>query len=691
MQRDFRFVDIFLPCMLASSLAGCDFFSGDDSDDVVTCRPEPRISSSPPRDATVGTNYSYSVDARWVCIPFICDNVVAVKLPSGATIDNFFDSISWTPSAGHANKDVEFEIRTGIDSCGDSASQSWKVKVLPAPEIASFTSDRVTVSTGEDVNLRAVFSHGFGEILGYGSVTSGKPLTVKNLLGTTTFKLIVSNMLGASVTSSIVVEVLQPPVIQSFTASKPVITRGEGVTLSWSIAGNFSSLTLDPVGAVAASATSIGVRPTESTDYRLIAANALATDVSDTVRVEVVPAAAIQSFTVAPESTILNGSVALTAIFDGGTSELQRMRASGWETFAALDSATPFDPGPITRNERYRLVVTNQLGAWVDGLLEVPIFGPGTFQVTGGGSPHSTGRYRSRAVRLPDGKVFVAGGFSRDTEIYDPLTGVYTTGPSQPERRERFGMALMADGRVLLAGGNEVLSGPILTARIYDPVANTLIPTTSLPAHAVNVRNALTLPDGRVLLYHQNSLSSSGGGEGIVLFDPSTASYTSAPPMKARHLYPHIHLLDDGRVVFLDGQAPEASEIYDPVSNTFERLGSMLVERSGFVSAKLNDGRIFVAGGGTDTVEIFDPASGSFSLLASTTIASTDDTAVTLPDGKVLIAGGAHSEIFDPVTGTFAVAGGVIEFFDPPSLTVLEDGRVLKTGGCSCPGEIFTR
>ncbi len=100
----------------------------------MTCDPPPQITSSPPTEATVGQRYVYYVSAASLCgLWTVCNNVVGVELPDGATIDLFYDSIEWTPPPEQANRDIGFEITTEPDTCGDVARQSWTVHVNPAP------------------------------------------------------------------------------------------------------------------------------------------------------------------------------------------------------------------------------------------------------------------------------------------------------------------------------------------------------------------------------------------------------------------------------------------------------------------------------------------------------------------------------------------------------------------------------
>jgi hypothetical protein len=71
------------------------------------------------------------------------------------------------------------------------------------------------------------------------------------------------------------------------------------------------------------------------------------------------------------------------------------------------------------------------------------------------------------AILLPSGKVLVGGGrdqnngFPTVAELYDPATGTFTATGNMVHGGERMAVALMADGRVLIAGGT--------TAQVYLP------------------------------------------------------------------------------------------------------------------------------------------------------------------------------------------------------------------------------
>jgi hypothetical protein len=110
--------------MALAALAAC----GSDE----PCDPPPQIASTPPTTATVGVQYTYVVDASYRCsFVVVCKEIEGVRLPPGAVIDSFSDSVRWTPQPADANADVPFQIATPVDTCGDRAQQSWTVHVNP--------------------------------------------------------------------------------------------------------------------------------------------------------------------------------------------------------------------------------------------------------------------------------------------------------------------------------------------------------------------------------------------------------------------------------------------------------------------------------------------------------------------------------------------------------------------------------
>jgi hypothetical protein len=607
-------------------------------------------------------------------------------------IDDYRDMLTWTPSANHANTDVHFEIATERDFCGDRAKQSWTIHVYESPVIQSFTAERNPIGTGESTSLIAVFQ-GSGQIEGLGPITSGVPASTPVLNTSTNFTLIVTNIVGEEVTQTVTIEVLEPPVIQSLSASPAIVTVGDMSTLIWSVTGDFSVARLDPLGVDVTPYSSFEVTPAATTIYVLHLSNEVGASTSQSVQVEVVPPPVIESFTATPSSTVLRGSVLLSGEFQNGSGEIEMEDIGMWISLGPVVAGEAVDSGELLRSTRFRLVVRNEANTEAMQYLLVPITGPRTFQPTSG-QPIYPLRGEHSATRLADGLVFVAGGrigsvASSTTEIFDPVTETFTAGPNLIEARFDHAAALLPDGRVLLVGGYRSDTTRMLSAEIYDPSSDTVTSAGLVPASDLVLPQAAELLDGRVLVVHSSL------GQGAEVFDPLTDTFTPVGPFNEVHACIRAERLDDGRVLVIDGYTTNPSEIFSPGPDSFALTDAVTHNRCYFASAALQDGRILLTGGSSTIVaaEIYDPATGSFADVGTPQYSASGPTASTLISGEVLVVSGLTAELFDPLTDTFAVTGGLRDAHRFHSATLLQDGRVLIIGGCRmlpCDAELYT-
>src|SRR5207253_803669 len=118
-----------------------------------------------------------------------------------------------------------------------------------------------------------------------------------------------------------------------------------------------------------------------------------------------------------------------------------------------------------------------------------------------------TPRADHAAVRLADGRVLVVGGLDTErnplasAELFDPATGQWSSAGSLTSGRVRPLAALLNDGRVLVAGGGTgplPAETPVATAELFDPRTGQWSSAGTMVAG--RVRGALAvMADGRVL------------------------------------------------------------------------------------------------------------------------------------------------------------------------------------------------
>jgi hypothetical protein len=300
--------------------------------------------------------------------------------------------------------------------------------------------------------------------------------------------------------------------------------------------------------------------------------------------------------------------------------------------------------------------------------------------------------------------------------------GFVTTG-SMSVGRDGHSAPLLADGRVLVAGGLDTAdsSHPLSSAELYDPKTGTFGSTGSMSV-ARSLHTATLLHDGRVLVvggYDSDDFTGTGiavPGASIPavgsrpsdprriaeLYDPTTGTFSRTGSMSVDRYGHTATVLNDGRVLIVGGESlrsgiSASAELYDPKTGTFSATGSMSTSRVGHTATLLPDGEVLIAGGYNSaglslaSAELYSPATGTFRLTAPMSVVRTDHTATLLRDGRVLIAGGrdangdqesaySSAELYDPTTGTFSPTGSMWVARSGHTATLLGNGMVLLTG-----------
>lgn len=213
------------------------------------------------------------------------------------------------------------------------------------------------------------------------------------------------------------------------------------------------------------------------------------------------------------------------------------------------------------------------------------------------------------ATKFPDGRVLVVGGCDSgacfgDAAIYEPGTNSWRTVGALGTPRGLHTATLLADGRVLVAGGCSTLDcqAVLASAELFDPASGAWTPTGALVSPRSG-HTATLLPGGDVLF---------AGGCSVANCVPTLqsaerwtvalgTSRAVAPMAGARHHH-SAAALSNGQVLvaggcFTTGSCTRASELYEPITDTWVATGNLSVNRGYMASALLEDGRLLLAGG----------------------------------------------------------------------------------------------
>ena len=170
----------------------------------------------------------------------------------------------------------------------------------------------------------------------------------------------------------------------------------------------------------------------------------------------------------------------------------------------------------------------------------------------------SVARESHVGILLPNGNVLVAGGhvgrqsairLHETAELFDPVSGVFRATGSMTHRRHKHSGALLADGRVLITGGSDERDdrGAYRDAEVYDPRTERFAPIGDMRRTRYKHQGTMTvLADGRVLI--------AGGSGDPELFDPTTGSFTLVGASNAlAGNFSTATRLDNGQVLITGG------------------------------------------------------------------------------------------------------------------------------------------
>lgn len=185
----------------------------------------------------------------------------------------------------------------------------------------------------------------------------------------------------------------------------------------------------------------------------------------------------------------------------------------------------------------------------------------------------------------------------------------------------------------------------------------------------------------------------------FILFSQSVSETGSLSTGRWAH---QTQLLSNGKVLIFGGsngllsnqQRLSSSELYDPVSRSWENAGSLNIGRDYFSSILLDNGNVMAIGGGgqngesLSSCEIFDVTTETWQPAPSMITPRVYHSSVKLRNGKVLVAGGQNNkaEIFDPQVNKWSSVGDMkLTHGAGMAMIVLDDGKVFAMGGERAP------
>jgi hypothetical protein len=353
------------------------------------------------------------------------------------------------------------------------------------------------------------------------------------------------------------------------------------------------------------------------------------------------------------------GSTSVTASFgDASASATVDVTTDTW-TPAATMPTSRIAGASVTTLADGSVLVIGGAGDGAAGTTAVDLYDPlaGRWLAAGTRAAMTTARSAHTATLLADGRVLVAGGSSpggslaqgytnnTSAEIYDPARNAWTSAAPMTVARAHHTATLLANGQVLVTGGEDDHYVPVASAELYDPVADAWTPVQSPMASPRSTQTATLLPGGQVLV---------AGGFDIV----------------AGVLTPLA-----------------VAELYDPVLGAFTAAAPTSLAHAGHTATMLADGRVLVAGGGNGQAELYDPATGQWLATPGMASARTGQAAVLLPWAQVLLAGGTqaapNAEHYDVAGGLWTAASAMSVNRPTPLAALLPDGSVLVCGGAA--------
>ena len=318
---------------------------------------------------------------------------------------------------------------------------------------------------------------------------------------------------------------------------------------------------------------------------------------------------------------------------------------------------------------------------------------------------------------MPNGKVLLYDDHtnSAGVQVWDPVADTLTSKPYNSANLFCSGHTVLVDGRVLVVGGQDSTLVGLQSATIFNPATQTWSSAAPM-TYGRWYPTATALPNGKILatsgaINCPTCGSPNGSHDGIALipevYDPNTNSWSQLSGASlSLPLYPHMHVLPDGRVFAVSSQEdPIVSRVLDLTAQTWTVVDPTL--RDGGSSVMYRPGKILKTGSArspdypaataASTAYVIDMnlPSPTWREVAPMTDQRTQHNLTMLPDGNVLLVGGGTTSdvyatssavktaaLWSPATETWTALAAMSEprLYHSTAL-LLPDARVLVSGG----------
>jgi hypothetical protein len=226
------------------------------------------------------------------------------------------------------------------------------------------------------------------------------------------------------------------------------------------------------------------------------------------------------------------GSSAQTAeIFDPATGV--------WTATPEMPKPRSRAPAAVLQDGRVLFTTSNpQSGMWVP---DADILDPVTSTWTSTAGPSTTACVDGTSFELLDGRYFFACGSKG--EVYQPSSGTFIAVQGFLHKYDVG--AQLADGRILLAGGYGA------ACQVFDPATNQLVPTGSMMTPARHDAAVALMADGTVLVAGGNDGTSTL--DSVERYDPATGAWVAMPPLLQKREGARMVRLPSGDALIVGG------------------------------------------------------------------------------------------------------------------------------------------